>query len=528
MSPLLHSAKDGKYIVKVMSYDVIVTDLVLSAPVSVRVSTVRNSGQNVFSMRRTSSGPVVSDANYQITSPSYSKFHWVSLSLKIIHRSVNIRPVRLSATEFTALSSQYPEPGILWNSMKCLVGLMNCLDHFFPKNWLFTPGLIKGEQQIIYYRFYVVCRKDVIAYLAPDLRSVLVLLEHFCQNTYATFLRDGDIIFKKSGREETLVTILRFYQELISLRNSQLLNKSSVDDILFILKHWMQVACGRFFSFNPRKDVPTNSHIDDVLAAIVDSVPDISPCLPPRLRGHYIKSGLFEYQQSRQTAVGLIHRPCFLDRHSRTERQAAPLADECFCGWLVDSIPSQVLEFFDHSRELLAGCLHDEAWVVELGSRTFGSHTFGSHTFGSDARACGKGLFPLTDIVELLLKQRIFILFKAMTLALQSAFWILEQLISHKPPTIAHEESCKRVFEQRQAVLFEVINRMLVFSSDFWNWSRRDLQEVHNFDMLDIEFAEFAGSLQPSNTALLQLTESLYIIYSQNQCLVTGCIGKYI
>lgn len=153
-----------------------------------------------------------------------------------------------------------------------------------------------------------------------------------------------------------------------------------------------------------------------------------------------LRHGIQKLLPRNQATSRLINSACLLTRLTDNGlTQEATQEDERFCGWIVDSIPYAVLQFFDHSALSLARLLHDLELTVK----------FSHWTVKLESRELGRPVLEQADIREYLLERRTMILREAVSSAFQLAFGVIKALDCISSTAASEHQLYDQAFKHR-------------------------------------------------------------------------------
>jgi hypothetical protein len=399
---------------------------------------------------------------------------------------VNVGPTRILAADQYALNYRDTGLGLVRKKLAFICSLTDCLERALPERSAMLFDNHDGKSPY-YYGFHASRHKSVLLYLDPILQTWLATLEYHWKLYYSVFLSRADTLLQETPDIWFIMETVLTYQDLCSSYLQP--EKSSADHVLLILKHWVEISCARAFDFNPSSRTKSKYSGDykyesslERLAVMVDSMEELSPSLPPHLRGtsYGYAYRLHNLKTRSQATDQLLYPSCFLERHGTRCQEQAP------------SIPFGMFEYFGHSMQSLAHRLHGIKWTV----------WYASYQSELGTRVAGKTYFQQTELAEPLLEQRTSILQEAVLLSLQKAFYFIESIIHHESIRIGCEESCRGAFpesykhadERRQALLVAIIAEAFATSHRFLDWLAEYGQEGHDPEALYQEFVLFTAS----------------------------------
>ena len=159
--------------------------------------------------------------------------------------------------------------------------------------------------------------------------------------------------------------------EIKRLMETEILDPAGAEHLQLALKDRLKIFCSQIFGSDESKEVTGNRGY--ILAArMVDSVPELSSCLPPHYRGRSWGSDLLlEYDMPLDPSVVHLELPSCLLRRSESSECYYDNAqtDSCCCGWTFDSAPLGLINFFGHSATSFGRYVHSklrEAGLDEL------------------------------------------------------------------------------------------------------------------------------------------------------------------
>jgi hypothetical protein len=248
----------------------------------------------------------------------------------------------------------------LWND---LVAVMNILEPRRMRLILLRSGPV-DVLELWTYIHSIVQWKDSLLYLAPELREVFGVFEKMEMPCLDEVFRIFETRHSLDKRELIKLLILIF-DEVQRLGSTQRLDAALADQLQLAIKSRLQVLCTGFFDFHPSKK-PRKELKNMGLALVIDSNKETSCCIP----SHY-RDSTYAYSlrlQVEGTALrhldpnNLDSTSCLVSRSNSTDRRHD--TNRCYCGWISDTIPAGILNWFGVSSKTFLRYFHSESDVL--------------------------------------------------------------------------------------------------------------------------------------------------------------------
>jgi hypothetical protein len=249
-----------------------------------------------------------------------------------------------------------------WND---LVAVMNCIEHQRMRLIVLRPG---GDSILNLgpYIHSIVQWKDSLLYLAPELREVVGVLEkgemQFLAGVFRKF-EDAQSLDKRG----LIPILILIFEEVQRLGSTQRLDAALADQLQLAIKSRLQVFCTSVFDFHPPKN-PRKKLKNMWLAQMVDYNKELSCCVPPHYRDPVYACHLWV----KVAEAALLHldpnsldsTSCLVSRSNSTDRHHD--TNRCCCGWISDTIPAGILNWFGFSSKTFLRYFHSES-VIRFG-----------------------------------------------------------------------------------------------------------------------------------------------------------------
>jgi hypothetical protein len=253
---------------------------------------------------------------------------------------------------------------------------MNILEHQRMRLIVLDPG---GHSifEIWTYIHSIVQWKESLLYLAPELREVVGLFEMLEMSSLARVFR----IFEDAqlhDKRDLIKILILIFDEVQRLGSTQRLDAALADQLQLAIKSRLQVLCTSVFDFHPPKK-PRKKLKNMWLAQMIDYNKETSCCIPPHYRdSSYAYALWLEVEgaalqhldpNSLDSTSCLVSRSNSTDRHHDTNR--------CCCGWISDTIPAGILNWFGFSSKKFLRYFHSES-VIRFKTTVFMNTMSGS------------------------------------------------------------------------------------------------------------------------------------------------------
>ena len=260
------------------------------------------------------------------------------------------------------LSPQYSGFNASIRKFDYLLGLMNSLEPFrlrmmFRNRTIEIKALNFGKVLHLYtYSHSIIRWKKLLLYLDPELHDVLAVFGLLYREACLGMFGYCDSAHKSPMKIEAITLMVFVLDEVKGLKKMPELDPSISEHLQLALQSRLKVLCAQIFHSGSAKALSLQSTYPHV-PILVDYIEGLSSCLPPHYSG--CSSGLWAHLRDdvlpHLTAINMDSPSCLLRRPNSIERHHdAPQTDDCYCGWMVDSIPSGVLAFFGNSTESFA------------------------------------------------------------------------------------------------------------------------------------------------------------------------------
>jgi hypothetical protein len=208
--------------------------------------------------------------------------------------------------------------------------------------------------------------REVLLYLAPELQSCLALQELEYKRFFRVLLKVCDLVYKPEKEIITFAAFMLFSHEIPCLKTSRDLVPSSASHLESVLQSRLKVLCAIVFKADQVN--ATKSSALHGLGVLINESEGLSSYLPPGDWTRPLQSKRNDTSPHGATASPSIPA-CLLSRleSSKQWSNASP-SGVCYCGWVVDIIPSFILASFGHSPESLMLFVHDPEILPPLGA----------------------------------------------------------------------------------------------------------------------------------------------------------------
>ena len=208
----------------------------------------------------------------------------------------------------------------------------------------------------------------LLVFLLPKFKQDLDFFKGLYRYNCSYIFDDCDQAHRSRYKDRAVMVIVLTFYEIKRLMETETLDPAIVEHLQLALKDRLKIFCSRIFDFDESKEVTRNR--GEILAArMVDSVPELSSCLPPHYRGRSWGSDLhLEYYMPLEPSAARRGLPSCLLRRSDSGGRCYDNAqtENCCCGWTFDSAPSSLLSFFAHSATSFARYVHSKPREIGL------------------------------------------------------------------------------------------------------------------------------------------------------------------
>ena len=202
----------------------------------------------------------------------------------------------------------------------------------------------------------------LLVFLVPNFKYDLGFFQGLYRYNCSYILDECDQAHRSRYKDRAVMIIVMTFYEIKRLIETETLDPAEVEHLQLALKDRLKIFCSRIFDFDESKEV-TRDRGEILAARMVDSVPELSSCLPPHYRGRSWDSDfLLEYDMPLEPSAAPHGLPsCLLRRSDSSECcYDNEQTDSCCCGWTFDIVPSGFLSFFGHSAKSFARYVHSE------------------------------------------------------------------------------------------------------------------------------------------------------------------------
>ncbi|KAM0794510.1 hypothetical protein BDR22DRAFT_689918 [Usnea florida] len=251
-------------------------------------------------------------------------------------------------------ASQLDGVDIIMQNFEELFGLRHPLD---PKLCVKTVNSSTELQNIVHWARLQVC-------LIPNLQHDLSFLKSLYRYNSSYIFDDCDQAHMSPHKERAVMLVVLTFHEIKRLKDTEILDLAVADHLLLAMKGRLKIFCSRIFDFDESKEF-TRDRGQNFAAELVDSVPELSSCLPPHYRGCSCRSDLLpKYNKPLDSSAVNLGLPSCLLRRSDSSECCYDNAqtDSCCCGWTFDIAPSDRLNLFGHSAKSFARYVHSKPW----------------------------------------------------------------------------------------------------------------------------------------------------------------------
>ena len=208
----------------------------------------------------------------------------------------------------------------------------------------------------------------LLVFMIPKLQYDLAFFKSLYRYNCYYMFDDCDQAHMSPHKDRAVMSVVLTFYEIKRLMETEVIDLAVAEHLQLALKGRLKIFCSRIFDFDESKEVTRD--IGQILAArMVDSVPELSSCLPPHYRGRSWGSDLLlEYDKPLDSSTVPQELPSCLLRRSDSSECCYDNAqtDSCCCGWTFDSVPSGLLSFFGHSTKSFARDVHSKPWEAGL------------------------------------------------------------------------------------------------------------------------------------------------------------------
>lgn len=246
-----------------------------------------------------------------------------------------------------------------------LVAVMDCLEYQRMRLIALRPG---GNSilDLWIYIHVTVQWKESLLYLAPELREAVGLFEKWEVQFLAMVFRIFEDAQSVDKRSLTFILILIF-EEVQRLGSTQRLDATLADQLQMAIKSRLQVFCTSVLDFLPPKK-PGKKLKNLGLAQMIGYNKETSCCLPPHYRDSSYVYGLLQEVEGATLRhldpSSLDSTSCLLSRSNSTDRHHD--TNRCCCGWISDTIPAGILNWFGFSSKKNLRYFHSESGIMVL------------------------------------------------------------------------------------------------------------------------------------------------------------------
>ena len=247
-----------------------------------------------------------------------------------------------------------------WND---LVAVMNILEPQRMRLMLLRPG---GDNSLLLWTYIhsIVRWKESLLCLAPELCEVVGVFELAEMLFLARVFR----IFEDAqslGKRNLIVFLILIFDEVQRLGSTQRLDAALADQLQLAIKSRLQVFCTSVFDFHPPKK-PRKELKNLWLAQMVAHNKETSCCIPPHYRDSSYAYGFWidvEAEALRHLDPNSLNSTsCLVSRSNCTDRHHD--TNRCCCGWISDTIPAGILNWFGLSSKTFLRYFHSEAVIL--------------------------------------------------------------------------------------------------------------------------------------------------------------------
>ena len=339
-----------------------------------------------------------------------------------------------------------------------------------PKKYLFWKRS-PNKMFLLYTHVHSILRwKRPLVYLAPELQHSLTILEKIFGEISSFMFSYCDQVHRTPHKNAAVMVVVIIFYEITHLTRTEMetSDPAEVDHLKLILQSRLRIFCSRVFNFDESKELVLGDTEGLQAAMMVNSVPELSSCLPPHYRGRWPKSdSYYHYSQVSDDATIPLDLPSCLMRRSDSSEYFYDSAqtDGCYCGWTFDSTHEGFLDFFGHSATSFARYVHS-------GSQKIG---FGKAEVLFDPRQAMNTVFGELCLDGLGLHERRYILGASMSFLLRHSILTIDVLreVLNSTEDFPADTLHDTANEFRPHLFSLILRSAITMSHDFWNFRRK-------------------------------------------------------
>jgi len=207
------------------------------------------------------------------------------------------------------------------------------------------------------YFHSIVHLKKILLYMKPEFREIVGLVEQ-------TEMLALSIMFSHfenlTDSKLQLLVLLHLFDDVQRLGKICELDAAIANELQIAMKSRLQALCTKFFDFGyPKK--PRKNLKNLRLASVLNSNEETSSCLPPHYHGssHFLWVELKTMEHVKRDTLNST--PCLLSRSNNIDGyRDITQTGHCSCGWISDSIPTEILQWFGFSTKTFLRYFHTE------------------------------------------------------------------------------------------------------------------------------------------------------------------------
>ena len=194
------------------------------------------------------------------------------------------------------------------------------------------------------------CWERLLIFLIPKFQHDPAFFKTLYRSNCSYLFNDCDQAHRSPHKDRAVMVVVLTFYEIKRLMETETIDPTVAEHLRLALKDRLKIFCSRIFDFDESKEVTRDrGHI--LAANMVDSVPELSSCLPPHYRGRSWGWGSklpLEYDMPLGPSAALLGLPsCLLHlSHSSECCDDNAQTDSCCCGWTLDSVPHGCLNCF--------------------------------------------------------------------------------------------------------------------------------------------------------------------------------------
>jgi hypothetical protein len=396
------------------------------------------------------------------------------------------------------ISSTFRRQGVtLWNN---LIAVVDVIEYERMRHILLLPGGNRGFLSWIYIHS-IVRRKEPLLYLAPELREVVGVFEKGEKQLLAGAFRTFEDI-QSLDKRDLILFLLLIFDEVQRLGSTQRLDAALADQLQLAIKSRLQVFCTSIFDFHPPKK-PRKILKDFWLAQMIDYNKGTSGCIPPHYRDSSYSYSYCIWLEVEGAALrhldpnGLDSTSCLVSRSNSTDRHHD--TNRCCCGWISDTIPAGILNWFGLSSKTFLLYFHRES-VIPSGFLALTSED----THGVMNTMSGSWHL---DNVSLLHKMTIF--YQSFRTCLRCAIEHSQKYHDLTTTTLLQDQLLAQARGHRELLFYSVLEKAGEIMHAFFTSRREGYTDTEHLMSALFEFSKWAKS-KPSE--LMEALDGIHTI----------------